>query len=112
MSSDGLTKQTPTEDKLDSLIYLVQQIAVDVKALNARVDSLDQKVDALNTRVDLLDQKVDVRLHETRPIWEGVLARLEDIEINMDKVRAISHETRADLRELRRELKDHLPALK
>ena len=39
-------------------------------------------------------------------------ARLEDIEINMDKVRLISHETRADLRELRRELKDHLPALK
>jgi hypothetical protein len=30
----------------------------------------------------------------------------------MDKVRAITHETRADLRESPRELREHLPALK
>jgi hypothetical protein len=98
MSSDNLTKPTPTEDKLDSLISLVQQVAADVKSLNTRVDSLEQKVDA--------------RMHETRPIWEGVLMRLETLEIEMDKVRSISHDTRADVRELRRELKEHFPAFK
>ena len=98
MSDDDTTKQTPTEDKLDSLISLVRQLVSDVQNLQSQVNALEQKVDA--------------RLHETRPIWEGVLARLEDIEINMDKVRSISHDTRGELRELRRELREHLPALK
>ena len=98
MSSDDTTKQTPTEDKLDSLISLVHQLVSDVQNLQSQVNALEQKVDA--------------RLHETRPIWEGVLARLEDIEISMDKVRGMSHDTRGDLRELRRELREHLPALK
>ena len=98
MSSDDTTKQLPTEDRLDSLIKLVQQIAQEVKALNGRVDSLEQKVDA--------------GLQEARPVWEGVLARIEEIEISLDKVRSITHDTRGDLRELRRDLKEHLPALK
>ena len=98
MSSDDTTKQIPTEDKIDSLISLVRQLVSDMQNLQSQVNALEQKVDA--------------RLHETRPIWEGVLARLEDIEISMDKVRGMSHDTRGDLRELRRELREHLPALK
>jgi hypothetical protein len=98
MSNDDTTKQIPTEDKIDSLISLVHQLVSDVQNLQSQVNALEQKV--------------DVRLHETRPIWEGVLARLEDIEISMDKVRGMSHDTRGDLRELRRELREHLPALK
>lgn len=98
MSNDDTTKQLPTEDKLDSLITLVHQLADSVKHIESRLESLEQKVDA--------------RLHETRPIWEGVLARLENIEISVDKVQAVVYESRADLRELKRELKEHLPALK
>ena len=98
MSNDDTTKQIPTEDKIDSLISLVHQLVSDVQNLQSQVNALEQKIDA--------------RLHETRPIWEGVLARLEDIEISMDKVRGMSHDTRGDLRELRRELREHLPALK
>src|ERR1044071_10436152 len=105
MSDDDTTKQMPTEDKLDSLILLVHQLGTNMRELQSDVQNLQSQVNAL-------EQKVDARLHETRPIWEGVLARLEDIEINMDKVRSISHDTRGELRELRRELREHLPALK
>ena len=66
MSSDDLTKTISTEDKIDSLLVLVRQVASDVKTLNSRVDALEQKVDA--------------RLHDTRPIWEAVQSRLETIE--------------------------------
>lgn len=111
MSNDD-TKQMPTEDKLDSLISLVHQLVANMQGLQADVRKLQSDVQSLQSQVNTLDQKVDARLHETRPIWEGVLARLEDIEINMDKVRSISHDTRGELRELRRELRDHLPALK
>ena len=98
MSRDDTTKNLPTEDKLDSLITLAHQLADSVKNIESRLESLEQKIDA--------------RLHETRPIWEGVLARLENIEISVDKVQAVVFESRADLRELKRELKEHVPALK
>lgn len=112
MSNDDTTKQIPTEDKLDSLISLVHQLGANMQELRSDVQELQSGVQNLQSQVNALEQKVDARLHETRPIWEGVLARLEDIEISMDKVRGISHDTRGDLRELRRELREHLPALK
>ena len=98
MSSDDTKKQFPTEDKLDSLIRLVHQLSDRIQNIDSRLESLEQKVDA--------------RLQETRLIWEGVLARLENLEISVDKVQAIVYETRAELRELKRELKEHLPAMK
>jgi outer membrane murein-binding lipoprotein Lpp len=87
MSSDDLTKKVPTEDKLDSLLALVQEIATDVKTLNGRVDALDQKVDA--------------RLHDTRPLWEGVEARLENVESEIGSLR---NETQAGFRGLDRQM--------
>ena len=67
MSNEDPTKLIPTEDKIDSLINLVRQVVTDVGEIKTRLTTLEQKVDA--------------RLHETRPIWEGVLARLEELEI-------------------------------
>ncbi|MDQ3133960.1 MAG: hypothetical protein M3Q76_04020 [Acidobacteriota bacterium] len=37
----------------------------------------------MNTRLKSLEDKVDERLRETRPIWEGVLARLTGLETEM-----------------------------
>ncbi len=87
MSSDDLTKAVSTDDKLDSLITLVQQVATDVKTLNGRVDSLEQKVDS--------------RLHDTRPIWEGVQARLTTIESEIGSLRT---EVQAGFKKLDRRL--------
>jgi hypothetical protein len=38
------------------------------------------RFDALGGRLTALEEKVDMRLQETRPIWEGVPARLDVIE--------------------------------
>jgi|SRR5215216_6741503 len=98
MSSDDTTKNLPTEDKLDSLITLVR---------------------GMDSRLRSLEEKVDARLHDTRPIWESVQAqlkemsmRLDDIDTRLDRVEGTALTTRSELRELRKELKDHLPALK
>jgi Zn-dependent oligopeptidase len=91
MSNDDPTKQLPTDDRLNQLLVLVQGI-------DARLRSSEEKVDA--------------RLHETRPIWENVLSKLEDIETRLDRVEGTGLTTRSELRELRRELKEHLPAMK
>ena len=38
--------------------------------------------------------------------------RLEKVEEQLDRVTGVAHETRADLRELKKELRDHFPAAK
>ncbi len=38
--------------------------------------------------------------------------RLENVEIDLDKVKAVAHDLRGDLREFRKHLKEHLPQLK
>jgi hypothetical protein len=37
------------------------------------------RFDALDARLASLEEGVDARLHETRPIWEAVLSRLDKI---------------------------------
>jgi hypothetical protein len=41
------------------------------------------RFDALDARLTKLEERVDSRLHETRPIWEAVLSRLDGIEGEM-----------------------------
>lgn len=43
---------------------------------------------------------------------DAVEERLERIETRMDRVESIALETRADLRDLKKQLREHLPALK
>ena len=40
----------------------------------------------LNNRLTSLEEKVDARLHDTRPIWESVLSRLDTIETRLDSI--------------------------
>ena len=49
-------------------------------SLEDRMTSLEDRVLSVDARLISLEDKVDARLHETRPIWEGVLQRLTEIE--------------------------------
>lgn len=121
MSSDDLTKQLP-KDRLDQLISLVEGIdarlsslelkvdAIDtqlksleskVDAIDIRLNSLESKVDTLDGRLSSLETTVDNRLKETRPIWEGLVLRIEKVEINLDKVHTIALDLRSDFRDWR-----------
>jgi chromosome segregation ATPase len=44
------------------------------------------RFDALDARLSTLEERVDARLHETRPIWEAVLSRLDNIEGEMKAI--------------------------
>ncbi|MCI0487619.1 MAG: hypothetical protein L0229_13590 [Blastocatellia bacterium] len=109
MSGD-LTKKLddPQDDKLDQIIAIVKDLAVEVKDvvaqaqglttqvqeavaqmaaqvqdLNAQVKEVVVHVQGIDTRLAALEEKVDMRLQETRPIWETVLARLDNLEADM-----------------------------
>ena len=71
-------------------------------------------------------EKLEARGYDTKPIWERALAeivavknRLEDfdarfdrMETQLDRTTSAAHETRADVRELKRELREHFPFVK
>ena len=63
-----------------------ERVLAEFAALNARFDSLAARVASLDDRMTSLEEKVDARLRETRPIWEGVLQRLTDVEANLFKL--------------------------
>ena len=44
------------------------------------------RFDALDERLTKVEERVDARLHETRPIWEAVLSRLDGIESEMKAI--------------------------
>ena len=49
---------------------------------------------------------------EMRAGFGRIELRLEKVEEQLDRVTSVAHETRADLRELKKDLRDHLPAAK
>ena len=56
----------------------------------------------LNNRLTSLEEKVDARLHDTRPIWEAVLSRLDSIEAKLGVLAGEWLDLRADVDMLKR----------
>ena len=50
--------------------------------------SINQRLNGLEVRLTNLEEKVEARLHDTRPIWEAVLSRLDSIEARLDSMEA------------------------
>jgi tetrahydromethanopterin S-methyltransferase subunit G len=67
----------------------------------------------INNRLTGLEEKVDARLHDTRPIWQAVLSRLDGIEARLDRMEAKLNVFSKDLIETRTDvemLKERPPA--
>ena len=65
----------------------------------ARFDALDASVRDLDMRL----QKLEARAYDTKPIWEQALKEIvetrRELSKRLDRIEAIAHETRADLRD-------------
>lgn len=106
MSDDDTTKELPTGDRLDSLISLVQQIAVDVRSsserlerlesrqerleerlerVEERLENLESRQERLEERLERLETKVDERLHDTRSMWEALQTQITELRTDMEK---------------------------
>ena len=60
--------------------------------LGTRLTSVEERLGSVEGRLTSLEEKVDARLRETRPIWEGVLARLTAIEAELPRLGGIELE--------------------
>ena len=89
------------EAKVDALDSRMSSLENKVDGLGLRLSSLEDKVVVLDGRMTALEDKVDSRLRETRPIWEGVLARLEGIETELARMNRQFRSFVADIFQLR-----------
>lgn len=72
MSNDDPTVRLPAQDSLERL----RELSDPLYALQKRLQQFEEQVAAINKieeQVAALDLKLDRRLHDTRPIWEGVV---------------------------------------
>jgi hypothetical protein len=65
----------------------------------ARFDALDSAMRNTDSRL----QKLWIRAYDTKPIWEqalkGIVETRRELSKRLDRIEAIAHETRADLRD-------------
>lgn len=65
----------------------------------ARFDAIDLGLRDLDARL----QKLEARAYDTKPIWEQALKEIietrRELSKRLDRIEAIAHETRADLRD-------------
>jgi phage shock protein A len=65
----------------------------------ARFDALDSTLRDLDSRLQVLEAKA----YDTKPIWERALQEMietrRELSKRLDRIEAIAHETRADLRD-------------
>jgi chromosome segregation ATPase len=86
--SDNPTRETPDSRSFEERVF-------------ARFDTLD-------VRITALEEKVDSRLRDTRPIWEGVLARLTSIESELPRLTRIEEgvgSLETEMRQVRRTMR-------
>ena len=71
--SEDLTKKLPTSDsdKLNSILTSVR---------------------TLEDRMQRLEQKVDERLHDTRPIWEKVIADIAQLQKGVHEIKTFQRD--------------------
>lgn len=97
-SDDGLklvlTRLDSIDGRLDSICTDLDSVKADLTSVKLRLDSMDSRLNSVEIRVSSIDirlteleEKVDRRLMETRPIWEQVLARLDNVESDVGGVR-------------------------
>jgi hypothetical protein len=84
MSNDDPTLELPTPNfaeqarELTSPLYELQKRLQQFELQVAAIPKIEEQVAAL-------DDKLDRRLHDTRPIWEGVLLEMGDLRATMGK---------------------------
>jgi hypothetical protein len=78
-----------------------QRVLAELAAIRQENAQLSVHVISIDERLTSLEDKVDARLHETQPIWEGVLVRLTNIESELSNLNRQVRALIADMFQLR-----------
>jgi chromosome segregation ATPase len=80
-----------------------ERVFARLDSIDARFDSVDTRLDSIEARLQSLEDQAERRALETKPIWERALQEImetrRELSKRLDRIEAIAHETRADLRD-------------
>ena len=89
--SEDPTKRFPKapgdngEDKLDRLFAAVEALRSELRSEGSSLRSeLHSEVSSLRSELSTLSETVEHRLYDTRPMWEAVLAEIQDLKSRVD----------------------------
>jgi hypothetical protein len=106
--SENTTQETPDARSFEERVF------ARFDALDAWLDGMDARFNAFDVRLTGLEEKVDARLHETRPVWEAVLSRLDSIDGEIKSVNRrvrVLHEDILRAREDQEDLRERVSKL-
>jgi len=92
--SEEITQGLPADSFEERVLSGLSGIRQDLTRMDTRLTSVEE-------RMASLEDKVDARLRETRPIWEGVLTRLDGIESELARMNRQFRSFVADIFQLR-----------
>jgi chromosome segregation ATPase len=88
-STDSINGKRPFEERVFARF----------DALDSGFREMDQRLRAVDSRL----QTLEIRAYDTKPIWEQALKEIvetrRELSKRLDRIEAIAHETRADLRD-------------
>ena len=90
--SEDITHGLPQPSFEERVLSELSGIRHELTQQGTRLTSVEGRLTTLEERSVSLEEKVDARLRETRPIWEGVLARLTAIEAELPRLGGIESE--------------------
>ena len=89
--SEDPTKRFPNppgdngEDKLDRLFAAVEALRSELRSeVSSLRSELHSEVSSLRSELSALSETVEHRLYDTRPMWEAVLAEMQDLKSRVD----------------------------
>ncbi len=75
------------EDKLDRLFAAVEALRSELRSEVSRLRSeLHSEVSSLRSELSALSETVEHRLYDTRPMWEAVLAEMQDLKSQVNSL--------------------------
>lgn len=106
-----LTQVNVLTSNVEDLKVEVQEVKVEVREVKSdvrelkswanvtdnRLASMENKIVDFATQLNNLDEKVETRLYDTRPIWQTVLARLDQLEAKLEAVKGDVATIKADV---------------
>ena len=88
-----------TDSHLQNVDSRLQKLEIRADDTNSRLQKLEIRADDTNSRL----QKLEIRAYDTKPIWEQALKEIvetrRELSRRLDRIEAVTYETRSDLRD-------------
>ena len=102
--SENPTKRFPKapgdngEEKLDQLFAAVEALRGELRSeVSSLRSELHNEASSLRSELSALSETVEHRLYDTRPMWESVLAEMENLKGRVDVLETTVHDGLKDM---------------